>query len=84
LKFSEGHQIQIYSIGFIKGNGSTTEINYYSFSDLIEASDNYFLQIEQIDFDGSFEYSNEVMIEYSEMNFNLHQNFLTLSQQNYF
>jgi len=62
-------------IGFIQGHGSTTELNHYSFSDLIETSDNYFYRLKQIDYDGTFEYSNEVMVEYLEMNFKLHQNF---------
>lgn len=62
-------------IGFVKGHGSTTEMNHYSFTDIINTSDIYNYRLKQMDYDGSFEYSNEVLIEYSVMNFNLNQNF---------
>ncbi|MBZ0200729.1 MAG: exo-alpha-sialidase [Ignavibacteriaceae bacterium] len=49
--------------GFVNGVGTTTELNYYSFKDDNLFSGKYFYRLKQIDFDGSFEYSNEIEIE---------------------
>ena len=64
-------------VGFINGQGTTTELHSYSFSDknLIEGKYNY--RIKQIDFEGSFEYyelSSEIIIT-SPNNFSLEQNY---------
>jgi len=50
-------------IGYVAGFGTTTEPKSYSFIDskLLEGS--YTYRLKQIDFDGSFEYSNEVNID---------------------
>ncbi|MDY0081553.1 MAG: T9SS type A sorting domain-containing protein [Ignavibacteriaceae bacterium] len=45
-------------IGFVGGKGTTTEIQVYSFIDKTLTSGNYQYRLKQIDFDGSFEYSN--------------------------
>jgi streptogramin lyase len=49
-------------IGFINGNGTTTEAHFYSFTDNNISSGNYLYRLKQIDFDGTFEYSNEVEV----------------------
>ncbi len=71
------------TIGFIKGNGTTTEIQYYSFIDNnlssgkpALASGRYFYRLKQIDYDGSFDYSNEIEVEIITPNeFVLEQNY---------
>lgn len=64
------------TIGFIKGNGSTTNPSHYSFIDNNILTDVYSYRLKQLDFDGTFEYSNEidVLIE-SPVEFSLSQNY---------
>jgi hypothetical protein len=49
--------------GFIEGNGTTTEQQFYSFIDENLAAGKYQYRLKQIDFDGSFEYSEIVEVE---------------------
>ncbi len=64
------------NIGFIIGNGTTTEINYYSFSDKNLTPGKYLYRLKQIDYDGTFEYSNEIEIEIIGItDYALHQNY---------
>jgi hypothetical protein len=64
------------SISFIHGNGTTTEPQSYFYQDENLVSGNYRYRLKQIDFDGSFGYSNIVEIEIgSPDNFMLEQNF---------
>ncbi|MEP0860498.1 MAG: T9SS type A sorting domain-containing protein [Ignavibacterium sp.] len=51
--------------GFINGNGTSTETHIYSFIDKNLESGKYAYRLKQIDFDGSFEYSDIVEIEIS-------------------
>lgn len=53
------------SIGFVQGNGTTTEAKQYSFVDNSVSAGNYSYRLKQIDFDGTFEYSNSVEVEVS-------------------
>ncbi len=55
------------SIGFIDGNGTTTEPQNYTFVDDIDGTElngKIYYKLKQIDFDGSFQYSQEVKINY--------------------
>jgi len=64
-------------IGFVNGNGTTTEIHNYSFEDKNLAAGTYNYRIKQIDFDGTYEYfilEDEVEIS-SPGNFVLLQNY---------
>ncbi|NWG28310.1 MAG: T9SS type A sorting domain-containing protein [Ignavibacteriaceae bacterium] len=65
------------SIGFVNGNGNSTETSYYSFSDKPVAVGKYFYRLKQIDFSGSYEYSKEVDVTIREVlsEFTLHQNY---------
>ena len=45
-------------IGFVEGNGTTTEENNYSFIDGDLICRKYQYRLKQIDYDGSFEYSD--------------------------
>ncbi|MBK7500429.1 MAG: T9SS type A sorting domain-containing protein [Ignavibacteriales bacterium] len=47
-------------LAFVSGNGTTSETNGYSYSDNNLTSGKYLYRLKQIDFDGTFEYSNEV------------------------
>jgi hypothetical protein len=50
-------------IGYVAGFGTTTEPKSYSFIDSKLVDGSYAYRLKQIDFDGSFEYSNEVNID---------------------
>ncbi|MBK7629300.1 MAG: T9SS type A sorting domain-containing protein [Ignavibacteriales bacterium] len=63
-------------IGFITGNGTSTEVHTYSFFDKnpVEGKSNY--RLKQIDFDGSFEYSNIIEVDFTlPIVFSLEQNY---------
>jgi hypothetical protein len=51
------------TISFINGSGTTTETQFYNFTDSNVKSGKYSYRLKQIDFDGTFEYSNIVEIE---------------------
>lgn len=56
------------AITFIEGNGTTTTNNFYSYSDEnFPAGKNYY-RLKQLDYDGSYQYSNEIMIETPSIN----------------
>jgi len=50
-------------IGFVSGAGSTTELRNYSFTDANLSTGNYTYRLKQLDFDGTFDYSNEVSVD---------------------
>jgi photosystem II stability/assembly factor-like uncharacterized protein len=51
-----------FNIGFVKGKGTTTEYNYYSFIDNEIVTGVQFYKLKQIDYDGSFVYSKIIEI----------------------
>ena len=53
---------QFISIGNVLGNGTTTERKYYSFIDASVELGKYFYRLKQVDFTGSFEYSEIIVI----------------------
>ena len=65
------------TIGFREGKGTTSELQQYSYSD--ELSDivpsKLYYRLKQIDFNGSFEYSNIVEVEIVPTKFALEQNY---------
>jgi hypothetical protein len=63
-------------ISFVPGNGTTTEVHYYSFEDENLDAGKYSYKLKQIDFDGSYEYSNVVYVDVSNpVEFELAQNY---------
>jgi hypothetical protein len=63
-------------IGFVPGFGTTTEPKSYSFNDQNLRSGVYTYRLKQVDFDGSFTYSNEVEVEViAPAEFSLDQNY---------
>lgn len=65
------------TIGFVPGFGTTTEPKSYSFIDENVTTSIYKYRLKQIDFDGSFTFSNEIEVEvdFTPNEFVLHQNY---------
>jgi hypothetical protein len=67
------------TIGFKEGTGTTTEPQFYSFSDDVSELNATSLayRLKQVDYDGSFEYSKEVTVENSTVpdKYSLSQNY---------
>ena len=71
-----GNKKNWYKIGFVNGSGTTTEINNYTFIDENSFEQKSFYRLKQLDFDGTFSYSDEVGIEASiPIKFSLEQNY---------
>lgn len=64
-------------VAVIKGNGTTTSRQDYTFVDKNVTSDKIYYRLRQNDFDGSFTYSNEIEVtsNVTPSNFTLSQNF---------
>jgi hypothetical protein len=72
-KYSNSEFIEI---GFVPGFGTTTEPKSYSFTDNNLRNGIYTYRLKQIDFDGSFTYSDEVEVEVTApVTFSLDQNY---------
>ncbi len=50
------------SIAFVNGKGTTTDKNEYFYNDLNLSDGLYKYRLKQVDFDGTYKYSNEVII----------------------
>lgn len=64
------------TIGFVYGNGTTAQKQFYSFTEVPSKEEIYSYRIKQVDFNGNFKYSNQI-----EVNFIININFVLL--QNY-
>ncbi|MDP2365469.1 MAG: hypothetical protein Q8M94_17080, partial [Ignavibacteria bacterium] len=51
------------NVGFVAGHGTTTETQNYSYSDQNVNAGSYSYRLKQIDFNGTFEYSNVIEVE---------------------
>jgi len=64
------------TIGSVKGYGTTTSPNNYTYIDKLTDAGKYFYRLKQIDYGGTFEYSNEIEVEVRIINkFTLEQNY---------
>jgi photosystem II stability/assembly factor-like uncharacterized protein len=64
------------TIGFVNGYGTTTELNDYTYTDQNVTPGKYYYRLKQVDFDGTFEYSNIVEAEVvGPVDFSLNQNY---------
>jgi len=64
------------AVGFVSGFGTTTEFHSYNFIDPDVQAGIYTYRLKQVDFDGTFEYSDEVEIEViAPSEFTLEQNY---------
>ncbi|HEX7358112.1 MAG TPA: T9SS type A sorting domain-containing protein [Ignavibacteriaceae bacterium] len=67
---------QFITIGHVNGNGTTTERKQYSFTDAGVQTGSYYYRLKQVDFGGSFEYSNEIFVDVTApLEFALNQNY---------
>ncbi len=63
-------------VGFVKGNGTTTEQKVYSFTDKKLEPGRYYYRLKQIDYNGQFEYSQIVEVDILKITeFSLEQNY---------
>jgi len=63
-------------IGFVEGNGTTTGFRTYSFTDENVSPGFYFYRLKQIDFNGSFAYSEIINVDLiAPLEFSLEQNY---------
>lgn len=63
-------------IGFTKGRGTSTQIHSYSFGDENPVPGKSYYRLKQIDFDGTYKYSNIVEVDFVlPVQFNLEQNY---------
>jgi len=63
-------------IGFVIGNGTSTEVHNYSFADQTPFVGKSYYRLKQIDFDGTSEYSNTIEVTYGAVtDFALEQNY---------
>ena len=64
------------SVAFIKGRGTSTEINSYEFVDHNLEPGNYSYRLKQIDYDGNYTFSNIIDVEiFQPAEFRLEQNY---------
>lgn len=79
---NQGFEVQRKAIGgefttitFMKGNGTTTQKNEYSYTDKNLDEGKYFYRLKQIDLDGTTSYSKEVEVIVQPSEFALSQNY---------
>jgi hypothetical protein len=64
------------NLGFVNGSGTVTTEKHYTFSDNSIANGLYTYRLKQIDFDGTYKYSNEINVEIKiPYEFSLSQNY---------
>ncbi|MDZ7625637.1 MAG: M28 family peptidase [Ignavibacteriaceae bacterium] len=66
IERSIDNQDNFITVGFVDGKGSSSEINYYSFTDHPQVSgvNQLYYRLKQVDFDGTFSYSDVVNVSY--------------------
>ena len=64
------------AVGFVPGFGTTTELRSYNFTDTDVQAGTYTYRLKQVDLDGTFEYSDELVVEViTPLEFALEQNY---------
>jgi len=64
------------TVGFVNGHGTTTEAKDYKFVDANLTAGNYSYRLKQVDFNGTFSYSDEVNVDVTgPVQFELSQNY---------
>ncbi|HSW56675.1 MAG TPA: M20/M25/M40 family metallo-hydrolase [Ignavibacteriaceae bacterium] len=66
IERSIDNQDNFITVGFVDGKGSSSEINYYSFTDHPQLSgvNQLYYRLKQVDFDGTFSYSDVANVSY--------------------
>ena len=63
-------------LGFVPGSGTTTQLHTYSYTDKDLKNGKYYYRLKQIDFEGSYEYSDALEVTVNvPLTFSLQQNF---------
>jgi len=63
-------------IGFVKGQGTSTQKKDYNFIDKNTTSGRYIYRLKQIDFNGNYKYSNQLEVDFSAITtYSLEQNY---------
>jgi len=63
-------------IGFVEGRGTTDEEQYYSYIDTTVKSEKYIYRLNQLEFDGTYNYLSEIAVDASPpIDFSLEQNY---------
>jgi parallel beta-helix repeat protein len=76
LKEGALEQFNWQPIGFVIGNGTSTDIKNYTFTDLKPLEGKNYYRLKQLDFDGSFEYSKIIEVDFNlPIKFSLEQNY---------
>ncbi len=64
------------TLTFINGAGTSTNTNFYNYIDILNQPGKYKYRLKQVDYNGQYEYSNEIEVKYkSNHNFYLSQNY---------
>lgn len=64
------------TIGYVQGNGTTTERKQYSFTDANAQIGSLSYRLKQVDFNGAYEYSNEIFVDITApLEFSMGQNY---------
>jgi hypothetical protein len=72
----KAEQGEYFSVGYVNGAGTTTEPQNYSYVDNTVQNGKYFYRLKQVDFNGSFVYSDEVGVDVNgPLTFYLEQNY---------
>jgi hypothetical protein len=63
-------------VGFVPGNGTTTMLNHYNYTDVGLPENTYYYRLKQVDYNGAFEFSEEKSVVLgSPTDYALEQNF---------
>lgn len=63
IQRKQANHSEFLALGFVAGRGTTNEVQNYSFTDANFNVGTYKYRLKQINFDGSFNYSNEIEVE---------------------
>jgi hypothetical protein len=67
---------EFFRIGYVEGHGTTTQQQEYAYTDMSVTPGTYFYRLKQIDYVGTFEYSNAIMVDVKgPLGFELGQNY---------
>ncbi len=76
LRFTQNDNNGWQKIGFVQGYGTTTELNYYLFTDDNLAAGVYSYRLKQINYDGTLSYSDIIEVDFTGVvGFTLEQNY---------
>ena len=65
--YRNGSELVWEKIGFVEGNGTTFEEQTYIYFDEIPAKTTNYYRLKQLDYDGAFEYSNIISVEFNQV-----------------